>query len=394
VDAAVIELRGVTWDHVRGWGGLRAASDRYMFEHGDVRVSWTVRSLHAFADQPVEELASMDLIVLDHPSVGRAVAAGSLVPLDDHLDARFLDEQRASSVGRSFESYTWNEHQWGLATDAASQVAAFRPDLLTASDLGVPRTWDEVRRAAATLSSRNRWIAIPLIPVDAICAFFAVCTALGCDPFEQGDRVVNADVGVEALDILRSVVSVAHPESLRWNPPGMLAHMSEYDDVAYCPLAFGYVNYATPGFATHALRFAPGPAGGDGVPRGTLGGAGVAVSSQSAHVEAACRFAAFAAAPQVQRGPYVEGGGQPGHRATWTDEDVNLRTGEFFTDTLLATDVAYLRPRHTEYPAFQARAGTLVHTWLSEGGDARTVVESLNGTYRERPQTHARENDR
>jgi multiple sugar transport system substrate-binding protein len=170
--------------------------------------------------------------------------------------------------------------------------------------------------------------------------------------------------------------------------------MSERDDVAYCPLAFGYVNYATPGFASHALRFAPGPAGADGVPRGTLGGAGVAVSSASKHIDAACRFAAFVATPAIQRGPYVAGGGQPAHRAAWTDPDVNDRTGGFFTDTLVALDVAYLRPRHSGFTAFQERAGALVHAWLREGGDARSAVDALDEAYRERSQMDTTEIDR
>lgn len=379
----MIELSGVTWDHVRGWGGLRAAADRYALEHDDVRVSWTARTLQAFADQPVHELAGCDLIVLDHPSIGAAAGAGSLVPLDDHLDGSFLDEQRESSVGRSFESYSWNGHQWALAADAAAQVAAFRPDLLTATGVEVPRTWDEVRGVAATLAGRDRWIAMPLIPVDAICAFLAVCTSLGATPFEGGDRVMEPAAGTEALDTLRAIVSVAHPESLTWNPPSMLAHMGRHDDVAYCPLAFGYVNYATPGFATHPLRFAPGPAGGDGVPRGTLGGAGVAVSSASKHVESASKFAAFVASAAVQCGLYVAAGGQPGHRAAWVDPDVNAATGRFFRDTLLALDVAYLRPRHAGFVAFQESAGALVHAWLRSGGDARAVLEALDESYRE-----------
>jgi multiple sugar transport system substrate-binding protein len=378
----MIELRGVTWDHVRGWGGLRAAADRYALEHDGVRISWTARTLQAFADQPVHHLTGYDLIVLDHPSVGDAVGAGSLVPLDDHLGESFLGEQRASSVGRSFESYAWNAHQWALATDAAAQVTVFRPDLM-AGDVEVPRTWDEVRRLATTLAALDRWIAMPLIPVDAICAFLAICTSLGETPFEEDERVVERGAGAEALDTLRAIVSLAHPESLRWNPPRTFSHMAEHDDVAYCPLAFGYVNYSTPGFATRVLRVAPGPAGGDGVPRGTLGGAGVAVSSASKHVEVACRFAAFVASAMVQRGPYLAAGGQPGHRAAWVDPHVNAVTGSFFADTLPALDVAYLRPRHEGFVSFQERAGALVHAWLREGGNARSVLQALDQSYRE-----------
>ncbi|HYF12465.1 MAG TPA: carbohydrate ABC transporter substrate-binding protein, partial [Actinomycetota bacterium] len=77
----MIELRGTTWDHPRGLGGVSAVAEAYGRAHPDIRVSWEVRSLQAFADHPVERLAeTYDLIVLDHPSVGEAATAGCLVP--------------------------------------------------------------------------------------------------------------------------------------------------------------------------------------------------------------------------------------------------------------------------------------------------------------------------
>ena len=63
--------------------------------------------------------------------------------------------------------------------------------------------------------------------------------------------------------------------SLAWNPPALLEHMATSDDVAYCPLAFGYASYARPGFRPRQLRFAPAPMDAGGVPRGMLGGAGI-----------------------------------------------------------------------------------------------------------------------
>ena len=140
---ARVELRGITWDHVRGWGGMRAAADAYAIARPDVRVTWDARSLQSFADQPVEDLARYDLIVLDHPSIGEAVARGSLVALDEHIDAAFLDDQRSASVGRSSESYEWAGHRWALAVDAAAQVAACRPDLMRRAGVEVPSTWDD-----------------------------------------------------------------------------------------------------------------------------------------------------------------------------------------------------------------------------------------------------------
>jgi multiple sugar transport system substrate-binding protein len=389
----LIELRGITWDHVRGWGGLRAAA--HVYERArDVRVTWSARSLRAFADQAVADLTAYDLIVLDHPSIGAAVGSGALVPLDEHLDGPFLEEQAASSVGRSFESYAWNGRQWALAVDAAAQVAAFRPDLMSDLDLEVPRTWEDVIRAAGRLAAHGRFVAIPSVPVDAICAFLAVCVELGEMPFNDPERVVDPATGRASLELLRAAVTSAHPESLTWNPPRSLTHMSEHDDVAYSPLAYGYVSYAIDGFAPHVLRFGPGPAGGDGVPRGTLGGAGLAVSSLSSHVEDACAYAAFVASPEVQRGVYVEGGGQPGHRAAWTDDRVNHGAGNFFADTLPALDSAFLRPRHDGFLTFQRAAGDVVHAWLREGGDAGVVLDTVDANYRYSLRAQATEIDR
>jgi multiple sugar transport system substrate-binding protein len=225
---------------------------------------------------------------------------------------------------------------------------------------------------------------MPAIPVDAVCAFLAVCVAVGEEPFAEGDRVVSPETGRAALDVLAGVLSVAHPASRDWNPPRLLEHMASEDDVAYCPLAFGYSNYARPGFRPRPVHAAPGPAGSDGVPRGTLGGTGLAVSASSGAVGDAATYAAFVASPEVQRTVYVEGGGQPGHRGAWTDDAVNAATGDFFRDTLPALEAAYLRPRHDGFIAWQDEAGRLLHEWLGDPRPAGVdgVLEAMDAAHR------------
>jgi len=368
----MIELRGITWDHVRGWGGLRAAADAYARKRDDVQVTWETRSLQAFADRPVEDLVRYDLIVLDHPSIGEAVGRGAVVALDEHLGPELLDEQRSASVGRSFESYGWGGHQWALAVDAAAQVAAYRPDLIDRAGVDIPRTWEDVLRAAAVLAERRARIAMPAIAVDAVCAFLAICAA----PFEA-DGVVEREPGRRALAILRDVIEVAHPMSLELDPPTLLASMTVTDEVAYCPLAFGYVTFARDEASSRALRFAPAPA-----LTGTLGGAGIAVSSGSSHIEEACSFAAFATSSDVQRGVYVDGGGQPGHRAAWTDPEVDAWANGFFSATLPALDAAYLRPRHDGFLSFQDAAGELINAYLRDDGDPDAVLDAIDAADR------------
>jgi multiple sugar transport system substrate-binding protein len=106
------------------------------------------------------------------------------------------------------------------------------------------------------------------------------------------------------------------------------------------------------------------------------------VSGGSEHAGEASAFAAFACSEDVQRGPYVERGGQPGHRSAWTDPDVDADANGFFSSTLPALDAAYLRPRYDGFLAFQDAAGELVHAYLREGGDADEVLDRIDEAYR------------
>ena len=360
----MIELRGVTWDHVRGYGGVRAAAEAYRVERPDVRVTWETRSLQAFADQPVEELARYDLIVLDHPSIGEAVARGALAPIDGDLDD-------ANSVGRSIESYVWEGRRGALPVDAAAQVAAYRPDLLDRAGVTSAETWDDVGGIAHALREHGMTIAMPAIPVDLICAFLGISRA----PFD-GDRVAERDTGRRALSILHDVLGVAHPMSLESNPPTVLAHMGANDDIAYCPLAFGYVTFARDNGGD--LHFGAGPEY-----SGTLGGAGIAVSAASTQIDEATGYARFVCSAEVQRGAYVEGGGQPGHRAAWTDPEVDAAANGFFSSTLQALDRAYLRPRFDGFLSFQDTAGEVIHDFVRNGTDPDTALDRIDALFRE-----------
>ena len=119
------ELRGITWDHSRGYLPMVATAQRFGEIHPDVRIQWEKRSLQQFADWPIEKLARhYDLLVIDHPFVGYASEHDVLLPLDEHVPAAFLAEQAASSVGPSHASYFYGGHQWALAIDAATWLEA------------------------------------------------------------------------------------------------------------------------------------------------------------------------------------------------------------------------------------------------------------------------------
>src|SRR5579863_6149498 len=75
-------LRGMTWDHPRGFDPLQAGAQVWREQTG-VEVSWERRSLQDFESFPIQTLARQyDLIVIDHPHVGQITREQCLLPLD------------------------------------------------------------------------------------------------------------------------------------------------------------------------------------------------------------------------------------------------------------------------------------------------------------------------
>lgn len=381
----MIELQGISWNHRRGHDPMVATAAAFAERRPGVHITWQTRSLQDFADFSIERLAeTFDLLLIDHPFIGFGSASGCLLPVDQHVDATFLAEQADNSVGRSHESYLYGGHLWALATDAASHVSAYRPDLLTRIGVDAPRTWDDV----LTLAQRQRGassgqVGIPLIPVDALMSFCSICANAGEEPFTTEDVVVSRPAGRHALELLRALNEASHPSSPSLNPPKLLDLMATTDEIAYSPLLFGYSNYAQPGFRPNLVRFTDVPAGADGVPRGAiLGGVGLAVSSSTPHARAAFDYAAFVASPEIQRTLYFAAGGQPARRSAWLDAAVNAASSNFFSDTLETLDHSYLRPCYNGYLPVQEQAGELLHSFLQEDETIDGTLETLDKLYR------------
>jgi multiple sugar transport system substrate-binding protein len=375
----MIELKGVAWNHTRGFVSVVATAQRYEELHPDVRISWEKRSLQAFADAPLDELArAYDVIVMDHPHTALAAREGVLLPLDRYLSDRFLADQAAHSVGDSHESYQYDGHQWTLASDAAAPIATWRPDLLEKYELELPETWDEV------LALAEAGAASPsLFPVDVLMHLYMFCDAIGSPCFASRNELAPSDTVREALEELKALADRCAPECLERNPIRTAEYMSSSDDkaAAYCPFAYGYSNYSRPLYAKYPLK-AGGLVQYQGRRlRSTLGGAGIAVSAQTAHPEVAADYACYTASPAVQQGLYFEAGGQPGHRTAWTDARVNAACGNFFTATLTTLDEALLRPRYPGYMFFQDHATPVAHDAVAGKIPIREAVAKMNDLY-------------
>jgi multiple sugar transport system substrate-binding protein len=372
-------LRGITWDHSRGFTSIVAAAQRFEELHPDIDLVWEKRSLQAFADASMAQLAErFDLIIVDHPHTAEAATENLLLPFEDWLPSEFLADQAANSVGGSHHSYRFNNRQWTLATDAATPIATWRPDLIEKHKLTLPQTWEDVIELA-----RRGFVTVSAFPIDVLMHSYMFSLAQGRPPF-TGDQVAPDDVLANALAELRKLVELCDPACLGRNPIRTHEWMAQADDprAAYCPFAYGYSNYSRPRYAKHLLK-AGGLVTFNGRRlRSTLGGAGVAVSSKTRHPRAAMDFAQFTASAEVQKGIYFQVGGQPGHRAAWLDDAVNAASTSFFRDTLQTLDEALLRPQFPGYMDFQDAGTPVAHDCIAGKTQPADAARELNRLYR------------
>ena len=376
-------LRGVTWDHARAYDPLAKGLPLFASKHPDYDIEWTRRSLRDFGVQPVEALAEqLDIIVIDHPFCGRAKATGCLLDLRPLFPAEFFATLARESVGPATHSYEYGDGVWGLPTDAAAQVASYRPDLLAALGFdGPPQTFAEVIELGETARKSGKWLGLPGVQSDAACLVASLAANVGSPISPGSDCVLQADVFERTLDYLARLRPLCHPESPNRNPIRTYDAMSSGDDIVYVPLGFGYTNYSRLG-VKKPIRFTnvagPGP---DPTAGAILGGAGCAISARCRDVEAAVTYLAWLHTPEHQAGSYFENGGQPGLRSAWTSAEDDRKAGGFFSGTLPTLDKAYVRPCFDGFiPAFE-NMGELVHRYLAGEGGAPEIIRSSNDVY-------------
>lgn len=369
-----INLKGITWNHSRGFLPMVATAQRFSELHPHVHITWEKRSLQAFADFSIQELAKrFDLLVIDHPWAGFAAKTKSIVPLDQYLTTEYLHDQKLNSVGASYESYHYDNHQWALPIDAATPVAASRPDLLTS----LPQSFDDLLALAD-----DGLVAFAGIPIDMLMNFYTLCCSLGEDPCQNDDEVISSRIGIQALKMYRELASKIDPENFNRNPIQVYEAMTVTDQIAYCPFAYGYANYSRNGYARKSLHFHDMISlDGKTNLRSTLGGTGLAISSTCTNIEIAVNYAAFVGSPDCQQTLYFESGGQPGHLAAWKNDEVNRQSQNYFTNTLPALQRAFLRPRYHGSMFFQDHAGDVVRDYVRNGGSEEEVLSNLNKLY-------------
>ncbi|MET0725120.1 MAG: hypothetical protein ABWY36_02135 [Leifsonia sp.] len=363
--------RGLTWDHPRGRDALEAAAALTLNAAGEQLIEWDVHPLEGFESSPIDELASRyDVIVLDHPHLGDALAADALRPLDTVFDTALLSSLADGCVGPSYRSYLAHGRPYALPLDAATQVAVHLSEALERA----PETWADVAGLA-----REQPVALSLAGPHAFLSFCSLAVALGDEPSTTpGDGLLARETGRRALEILADIASRVPAGTAELNPIGLLDRMRSERDIAYIPLVYGYVTAATgPG----ALRFTDAPST---VPGGrigsTIGGTGIALTRRSEPDAALVAHLAALLTPTTQARFIPENAGQPSLASAWDDDAVNAGATDFYRGTRRTIDASWVRPRVAGYVPFQAEASAILGNAMLSGrgfDDALARVDAL-----------------
>ena len=370
-------LKGITWDHPRGFDPMVATSKEFEKKYSDYKIVWDKRPLQAFADRPIEQMAfDYDLMIIDHPHVGEASRKNLLLKLDEYDEyKKSLEIIKLQSVGLSHLSYEFNNHQYALGIDAATPVSAYRPDLIDT----VPNTYEDI-----IILAENKKVMWPNKPVDAISNFNTITANIGNPIYKNDKEFISIDIGISILKMMKKLSDLIPKICLTMNPIQILDYMSTNNNIVYCPLLYGYSNYSRKEFKNSIIKFTNTPSFNQDTNNcsgSQIGGTGLAISKLTKEIDMTLKYTFWVASEECQKDIYYFSGGQPGNIKAWKDKSINDDCNNFFKDTLKTLETSWLRPRYDGYMYFQDVAGTLINQYLSNDTSAKSTIEKMKGEF-------------
>ncbi|MGD1885633.1 MAG: extracellular solute-binding protein [Cohaesibacteraceae bacterium] len=364
-------FRGLTWDHPRGYDALAEAARRLNQGRATPLITWDKQPLEGFESAPIAELAARyDLLVLDHPHIGEAVASDCLHPLEDLFSETQIAEWKAQSVGPSLTSYACEGKTWALPLDVATQVMARRANKVATP----PDRWEAVLEIAAHVP-----VAQSLAGPHAVLSLFSMVAGMGGTVGEE--ILLPGEEAEEALTTMHRLYALRPKGSERLNPIALSEAMVG-GDIALVPLLFGYVNYAQTGMAGQ-LSFSDTIGVSTPGTGGVIGGTGVGFAKHSKPSPGLLDHIVWLMRPDTQRQFIPSFGGQPSARAAWQDQGVNKAWGGFYQQCLATAENALLRPRFDGYIAFQTQASERLRQALETSENENTALAALRQLWRD-----------
>ncbi|MFG1910201.1 hypothetical protein [Kribbella sp. NPDC048928] len=356
-----VRLRGLTWDHPRGYRPLES------YSHPDVEVDWDRQPLSGFESTPLADLAGRyDLLVIDHPGLGAAIEAGAVLPVEDVFSADDLAVWESRAVQPTWESYRVEGHGWAVPLDAATQTCAYRPDQLATP----PAAWSDV----LDLSGVVLCVAGP----------HAGLMLLGLAGDRTGQLLLDKQRAVEALGLLRAVWKHSAQEFAELDPIG-IHELLVAGEAVCCPLVYSYASYGQADAGRPRLAWAAAPRlrPEDVLGCGTLGGTGLAVTPRSyAKVLAVTKYVRGLLDVRTQLDVVSQVGGQSATAAVWESAEVDRAWSGHYSATLETLRTSFVRPRFDGWIGFQDELSERVGELLGNDEDAAAAVDRIEDDFR------------
>lgn len=373
------QLKGITWDHPRGYDSIVAATETFHELADDFQVTWDIRSLKEFGDLPIAGLTEKyDLLMIDHPFVGDAHEQQLLMPMEQLMSRAFLNEQSQVHIGVCYESYSYKGRQYALPIDGASQFSAYNPMVL--SPLAVPHNWTEYLDIMFDPHFKNK-VLWPLCTTDFWCSFLTIAAQLaernGVEVFN--DEGVSEVLAYETFEYLKQLTEGIPEQCWSMNPIGVLECMTNTSECGFSPLLFGYSNYGRNREGN--VEFLNAISLEDQRTISLLGGVGIAVSSKTKYKNEITTYLGHIMKNEILLGAYFDAGGQPSLAEVWNSKKHSKATSNFFCNTLETMQNAYVRPCIPGFNDFQERASEFIHAHFKTQS-ARTLGEKVNVLFR------------
>lgn len=371
VEEAHYRFTGLTWDHPRGYQALEKAAQ----EDHQALLCWKRQPLEGFESHSIEKLAAdYDLLILDHPHIGEAVAHDCLLPLDELFSPQQLETWSQQSIGASMASYAWHGKQWALPLDVATQVMALRSDLRQED---IPLSWEHVAQRTP-----GKKLALSLAGPHAFLTLLSITASYGHLP--RKDDLLLSDAGFEqGLALLQQLYSQVPAWTIDLNPIGLLEAMSRGNEINIIPLVYGYVNYTRGDNLRQPLLFRDAPTGSAKYPGSVLGGTGIALTRRAKMNSALLEHLSWLMSTSAQCQLIPENEGQPSHRSAWLSDEVNSHCSNFYRMTLQTTENALVRPRFNGYIAFQNHAAHLIREALANQSSISSTIDQIRQIWRQ-----------
>ena len=368
------QLRVVAWDDPRCIAPLEASQETWHRISGDT-LEIITRPLTAFNDQPLDELSPLcDVMIIDYPHMGQALAEGAITDIHDIADNDALTAIKKSMIGQAQESFVVGDTMPAVASDAACQVSAYRPEKLQQLGWDNPPTdWDAVLQLQ---QQHPDSVAFSLYPSDIICAVMGYCQSKGHAPDVDGQFFPNIDIAREAIDFIKALSKNVPDFCWENTPQGVFKIAEANDAIAFIPYTFAYTRKTQP--AEGNWRFCPLPSGHIGI----MGGAGMAVSSQSHEQQKAADFILWYCG---EAGQLIAGrhGGQPSGVVAWQDSESDSNTNGFYSDLYDAQEKSFVRPLAPWWPNAQQVIGQALNTLVREQKDSDHIVKTIEQLFQD-----------